>query len=156
MKFINDKTSIELIEIFHSLTAWTFAEFIQIVSFPIMKFRKFIYFLWNLHFFDLSNKFFCISNSITILIYSMCSFFVLKLTRISFKYAITNILRYFRKILFINSWHIADTLINSKGITKYLYQLYLIRKVVFHSFSVFILIRLYASRWFNLMNRFAL
>ncbi len=58
----------------------------------------------------------------------------------SFKYVITNRFRYCRITLLIISYYVVETFVNSNDIIMYSYNLYCMRKIVFYSFFIFILI----------------
>ncbi len=58
----------------------------------------------------------------------------------SFKYIMTNRFKYCRNALLIIFLYVVEAFVNSNDIIVYLYNLYCIRKAIFHSFLIFILI----------------
>ena len=100
----------------------------------ILNLQKFTSCLWNSHFFNLNKKFFSFKIFKICRICSWCSFKVFENINISFKYVTTIMSRYSRSVSLIMFWHVIDVFINSNDITRYSYDLYFVRKIVFHFF----------------------
>jgi len=133
MKFRKNYTFLTFVNDFYSLIARNFLEFMRILCRSTTNLRKLIFFRWNSHFFNLKCKFFISRHNYYVLLRFLSKLWWAK-------YAMTNWFKYCRSILLIIFWHIVETFVSSNDIIVYLYNLYRVRKAIFHFFSIFILI----------------
>ena len=100
----------------------------------ILNSQKFIFYLWNLYFFDLNKKFFSFKIFKIYRTCFWCFFKIFENINISFKYVTIIMSKYSRSISLMMFWHVIDAFVNSNDITKYLYDSYFVWKIIFHLF----------------------